>query len=365
MQAQKVTKHRSLSVQRLLDDITAQIRSGELQPGAFLPSAHDLAQQYGIGYVSVIRVYRMLSDAGLIETGRGRGAFVRGKAETRITELLVVLPSQEKISHLQNPHSDWVTKELLVGMNTATVSHGIRMQLLFADAVNQQWRDIIDGLQSNTGVLFTWFAPTHWVLRLQKRGIPYALAFPGEHGIWEEEIPCIYPDYFGGVRAVVASVCERQKTKAAFLGKPDCPHEGPRYRGYLAAIHEAGAEDVGVIPCPEITRAAGAQAMENYLATHSTIPFTLLVAGNDLRALGALDVFNKQGISVPGDVAVIGFDNIHQSEEVGLTTVCLPMREIGEVSIDWFLKQVVGSSPCAPPQYCYPCPILQRTSTQR
>ncbi|MCT9081136.1 GntR family transcriptional regulator [Streptomyces fulvoviolaceus] len=56
--------------------IEARIRAGELQPGARLPAERDLAQEYGVAYLTVRRAAQVLCGRGLIETVHGRGTFV-------------------------------------------------------------------------------------------------------------------------------------------------------------------------------------------------------------------------------------------------------------------------------------------------
>ncbi|WP_416986080.1 GntR family transcriptional regulator [Streptomyces sp. T028] len=58
------------------DHIEARIRAGELQPGARLPAERDLAQEYGVAYLTVRRAAQVLRDRRLIETVHGRGTFV-------------------------------------------------------------------------------------------------------------------------------------------------------------------------------------------------------------------------------------------------------------------------------------------------
>ncbi|WUO44122.1 winged helix-turn-helix domain-containing protein [Streptomyces sp. NBC_00285] len=58
------------------DHIEARIRAGKLHPGARLPAERDLAQEYGVAYLTVRRAAQVLRDRGLIETVHGRGTFV-------------------------------------------------------------------------------------------------------------------------------------------------------------------------------------------------------------------------------------------------------------------------------------------------
>jgi GntR family transcriptional regulator len=64
----------------IADDLRAKIESGELAPGAKLPSERDLADQYGTARNTAREAVRILSDAGIVLTDHGRGSFVRPNA---------------------------------------------------------------------------------------------------------------------------------------------------------------------------------------------------------------------------------------------------------------------------------------------
>src|SRR5690242_3892764 len=61
----------------IAEAIRSQIESGELAPGAQLPSERDLASTYGTARNTAREAVRILSDAGLVITDQGKGSFVR------------------------------------------------------------------------------------------------------------------------------------------------------------------------------------------------------------------------------------------------------------------------------------------------
>jgi len=63
-------------------------------------------------------------------------------------------------------------------------------------------------------------------------------------------------------------------------------------------------------------------------------------ATSDVQALGAMRALKERGFKVPGDVAVVGFDDIVISKYVGLSTLRQPMRQMGEVAVDHFLNRL-------------------------
>jgi GntR family transcriptional regulator len=68
---------RQLPSKVIADTIRGQIESGELPPGAKLPSERDLASTYGTARNTASAAIRILADAGLVITDHGKGSFVR------------------------------------------------------------------------------------------------------------------------------------------------------------------------------------------------------------------------------------------------------------------------------------------------
>lgn len=64
---------------RLAHDLRAAIVSGDLAPGAKLPSERTLAAEHGVARNTVREAVRLLADEGLVTAEHGRGVFVRGK----------------------------------------------------------------------------------------------------------------------------------------------------------------------------------------------------------------------------------------------------------------------------------------------
>jgi GntR family transcriptional regulator len=73
-------EQRQLPSKTIAEAIRNQIESGELPPGARLPSERDLASTYGTARNTAREAVRILSDAGLVITDQGRGSFVRPQA---------------------------------------------------------------------------------------------------------------------------------------------------------------------------------------------------------------------------------------------------------------------------------------------
>lgn len=94
---------------------------------------------------------------------------------------------------------------------------------------------------------------------------------------------------------------------------------------------------------------AGGYAAMKKLLSLSPRP-TAVIAADDTIAVGALKAISDVGFEVPGDVSVIGFDDIEIASYLrpALTTIRQPIERIGEKAVDLLLERVTGEAPATP-----------------
>jgi DNA-binding LacI/PurR family transcriptional regulator len=84
---------------------------------------------------------------------------------------------------------------------------------------------------------------------------------------------------------------------------------------------------------------SGYRAMDKFIS--SDLEITAIWAQNDLMAFGAIQALRAHGIDVPGDVSIIGMDNLNISEMVtpSLTTIPQPFKEMCEKAVELIVMQ--------------------------
>lgn len=74
--------------ERIAATVRRTVADGELAPGARLPTARELAEQFDVNVNTVLRAYRQLASDGILDLRRGRGAVVTGQPNlARLYEL--------------------------------------------------------------------------------------------------------------------------------------------------------------------------------------------------------------------------------------------------------------------------------------
>jgi LacI family transcriptional regulator len=88
-------------------------------------------------------------------------------------------------------------------------------------------------------------------------------------------------------------------------------------------------------------------------------PPTAIFAAADIQATLTLKVARELGLQVPGDLAVIGFDDLDLAEYVGLTTIRQPLDDSGRIAVELLLSKL--SDPNQPSQHIQlPLNIVER-----
>lgn len=185
------------------------------------------------------------------------------------------------------------------------------------------------------------------------------LSEPSHH----DELDHVTVENHAGVQELTRHlIADHGIRKLQFVGDPVGSDQLARFAGFRAALREAGLRS----PAKPLTRPGGAlrhtPAIVADLLNRDALP-RALVCATDQQALAVLDALRGAGISVPGDVAVTGFDGIAAGRIVqpSLTTVRQPMEQMGREVVDILIDKL--AHPDRPPvNRQLPVRVLRRES---
>jgi LacI family transcriptional regulator len=181
------------------------------------------------------------------------------------------------------------------------------------------------------------------------------------------KLPSIVPDERAGGRVAVERLLRAGHTKIGVINlDPRIPAAVGRLQGVREALADAGLElDPELVTTGYATADGGydaaCQILDRYPAKERP---TALFCLNDRMAMGAYDAIKERGLAIPGDIAVIGFDNqelIAAYLRPKLTTVALPFEKMGALGVQT-LAALTAGQPITANQQLVDCPLLERSS---
>jgi len=170
-------------------------------------------------------------------------------------------------------------------------------------------------------------------------------------------------------RAATEHLIRSGRKRIAVVGAHDgevIGSAGLRLRGYREALEAAGIPfDPTLIAYTTLWhRSNGATSMRQLLATG--VKFDAVFALNDTLALGAMRVLQEAGLTIPTDVAVIGFDDLDEARYSlpTLSTIDPGRNEIATTAVRVLLDRIAGVEPTAPmTEYLAEFHLVEREST--
>jgi LacI family transcriptional regulator len=149
-------------------------------------------------------------------------------------------------------------------------------------------------------------------------------------------------DVLGG-RLAAEHLLKQGHRRITFLGGPFSLRQvTERHQGAGEAIAEHSAANLAVIETGGLTVSTGREAGITIGARPATQRPTAVFCANDLVALGLLQELTRQGIKVPDDIAIVGYDDIDfaSAAAVPLTSVRQPREQLGRTAAELLLDEV-------------------------
>jgi LacI family transcriptional regulator len=180
----------------------------------------------------------------------------------------------------------------------------------------------------------------------------------------DRSLPSVVPDEVQGGRTATQALLQKGHRRIGFINNVDpIPATFGRLEGYKQAL-----ASYGVPFDPSLVCGGRIAAEEGYRCAVELMQFperpTALFCFNDTMAMGAYDAIKQLGLSIPDDVAIVGFDNLeviaaHLRPQ--LTTIELPHYAMGRWAVQYLFDHPDGSH-LDSIQQTIACPLIERAS---
>jgi DNA-binding LacI/PurR family transcriptional regulator len=297
------------------------------------PTMEDVAREAGVSRALVSLVFR-----GKPHVSEQRRAAVLAAAELlgyRLNAAASSLASRESrvialvINDLSNPYLVEGTEALQERAEAA----GRRLILGVAKRDAQRERSVVETLLQHRpdALILAGTVMPRTVLAQFGRQLPTLIM---GRVVRDAYVDCIAVDDARGAELVVEHLVGLGHRDIVHIDGGGGAGAAPRRRGYRKTMTQLGlAEHIDVVP-GDFTEEAGASAARQLL-DRDALP-TAVFAADDLVALGVLDVLRGAGLTVPGDVSVVGFDDssIARLQAIRLTSVSQPVQQMSSLAIE-------------------------------
>lgn len=293
------------------------------------------------------RVERVIEEHGFV---RNRAARALRKGATGLVDL--VLPRLDDDYFLP----------ILQGVEQVLKEAGIRLVLTSTHYDSQQelqWIDTVTD-RSTDGILLV-LPSDEAIQRLSQATLPFVVIH--NQGGLPASVPSVTITSWEGGLTATNYLLELGHRRIAYIGKNLAAMDAlERLAGYRTALELANIPiDPQLICEGRFTALDGYEATKSLMALES--PPTAIFAGNDRHATGVYRALYELGRSIPGEVSVIGFDNLPYTELMNppLTTVHVPRMDLGHTACTMLLR-LIAREPLNVTHMVLPTQFLKRDS---
>jgi LacI family transcriptional regulator len=183
--------------------------------------------------------------------------------------------------------------------------------------------------------------------------------------IEDHSLPSVVPDEVQGGRLATETLLQKGHRRIGFINGPvHFPASAGRLQGYKQALTAYEVPfDESLLRFGDWWQESGYAYAKELLALPN--PPSAIFCAADFMAMGAYDAIKEVGLSIPKDIAVIGFDNreiVAAHLRPPLTTIALPYYEMGRWAVEYLVKHEEQDLPLAPIQEMLECPLVERQS---
>lgn len=287
----------------------------------------------------VSKAKRTAVQRAVVDLGYVPNATARALATQQVGAVVLAISSD-------NPRvfADPFFAEVVVGISSVLEETDLELMLMLATSSRAQTKleQLLRTRQADGVMLMSMHGDDPLAHLAEKADVP--VVFGGRPVAFEPQY-YVDADNRGGARLATEHLVAAGRTRIATItGRMDEGAGMARYKGYQDALAVAGLDASRVVHS-DFSEEGGSRAMRQLLAEHADLDAVFVAS--DQMAIEALRVLKDAGRTVPGDVAIVGFNDIISARhtEPPLTTVGQPIQALGREMARMLLSLLAGETP--------------------
>ena len=296
----------------------------------------------------------------ILRIARSQGYKVNAAARSlrlqRTESVSVVIPLAHEVAQ---PLSDPFFVQMIGHLADEVTQRGFGLFLQKVVPPMSDWLTDLIGSKRSDGIIVIGQSTEHSALEaVADKYLP--LVVWGAH-LPEQAYCSVGSDNVGGGRAAVDRLIETGRRRIVFLGAAPLPEIQMRLQGYRTGLERAGLPvDPELILPAHFTGDTALAAVQDLISRE--VEFDAVFAASDVIALSALRALQASGISVPDQVAVVGFDDLElaQHSHPRLTTIRQDLKRGAATVVEFLFRRMAGEET---PSATLPIALVEREST--
>ncbi len=312
------------------EKILQSIQNNEILPADKLPNEEEFAAVYGVSAITIRKALQELAGEGYIQRVKGKGSFVQERKQSTSNLIAMIFTAED--------YMDVSYLHIIQGAQKRLSEYGYSMIVEWHDKDANSMQEVLQKHRelNVAGFLIYPYDPSNiqpHLEQLNHDGIPFVLL-----DRYNLEFPTHYAgcDNVDGGYMATKLLLDKGHSKIQFAGYYSfLSSEQERFYGFCSAMLKAGysvSPDsmIGITDCDAIAKRVKRGDL------------TALVCCNDRMAYKMIENLAEQGIQVPRDISIVGFDDwvYHGSGQVGLTTIKQDFEQLGKLAVN-LLKGVL------------------------
>ena len=329
---------------QIIDDIKTKISSGKLKIGENIGSQQQLSREYNVSLITIKKAIAELINQDVLFSRVGKGTYVSNRPST--IDLSIHKTIGLVLSDLKNPFFSLIihsieAKASEFGYNILLSNSSDHADK--EDTIIKHFLSInVDGLIIAS--LSNLYRASQTIRELKNEDFPFIMI----SYIEDKDVYFVGTDHENGAYMATEHLINAGYNSVGFISGEEGNLLGKlREKGYLRAMKKFG-KDINQNFIFRSTRGAkdyesGYEIGVNFCKSKERP--AAIFAYKDLAALGFEQAALEHGLSIPQDVAIVGFDNIESTEyaPVPLTTISQPTDKIGKMSTELLIQKIQGN----------------------